>query len=86
MTEEGVPGRAVRTVIPVFAGMTEEGVPAGTVRTIIPAFAGMTSQALMAVIPAKAGIHRPLSDAPNPQGRSELAEQAEVPESIRIVK
>ena len=42
MTEEGVPGRAVRTLIPAFAGMTEEGVPGCAVRTIIPASAGMT--------------------------------------------
>ena len=44
MTEEGVPGRAVRTIIPAFAGMTEEGVPGCAVRTLIPAFAGMTAQ------------------------------------------
>ena len=40
MTEEGVPGGAVRTFIPAFAGMTEEGVPGSVVRTVIPA--GMT--------------------------------------------
>ena len=44
MTEEGVPARAVRTIIPAFAGMTEEGVPARAVRTIIPTFAGMTGE------------------------------------------
>ena len=47
MTEEGVPGCAVRTLIPAFAGMTEEGVPGRAVRTLIPAFAGMTAMSLV---------------------------------------
>ena len=45
MTEEGVPGCAVRTFIPAFAGMTVGGLRAYVVRTIVPAFAGMTSVA-----------------------------------------
>ena len=53
MTEEGVPGCAVRTVIPAFAGMTEEGVPGRTVRTIIPAFAGMTTPGSMPSFPRR---------------------------------
>ena len=58
MTEEGVPGCAVRTFIPAFAGMTG-GTPAVDVSGAeacdmgdhpwIPAFAGMTAMAFTGV-------------------------------------
>ena len=57
MTVGGVPGYAVRTIIPAYAGMTVGGVPGYAVRTIIPAYAGMTG-----IISIHDGLH-PFEDA-----------------------